>query len=202
MTHKCYALLLAKTDSKRLPGKNEKIFYGEPMWKVNTRKCLELFDKVFVSSNGIELLHEAWEMGAIPIEREKELCGDTPNIPVYQHALEKMGDADSIVAVQVNSPTIASQLIEVAKVMMESGVPELMTCHKDYSIYGSVWGIQVNKLKNYGDPYKPTPWALLVDNSVDIHTQEDYEKALRQAAFSYPHISVEKYVDKLGTTHP
>lgn len=152
------------------------------MWKVNTRKCLALFDKVFVSSDGIELLHEAWEMGAVPIERGPELCGEVPNIPVYQHALERMGNADSIVAVQANSPNVAAQLIEVAKIMMESGVPELMTCHKDYSIYGSIWGIGASKLRNYGDPYKPKPWALLVDNSIDIHTEEDYLEALRQAA--------------------
>lgn len=180
MTNKCYALLLVKSKSNRLPGKNTKLFYGEPLWKINTRKCLALFEKVFVSSDDIELLHEAWEMGAVPIERGEELCGDTPNIPVYQHALERMGHADSIVAVQVNSPTVATQLIEISKIMMESGVPELMTCHKDHSIYGSIWGIRADKLRNYGDPYDPKPWALLIDNSVDIHTEEDFQEALKQ----------------------
>jgi CMP-N-acetylneuraminic acid synthetase len=182
MTNKCFALILAKKDSGRLPEKNTKLFYGEPMWKVNTRKCLALFEKVFVTSDDIELLHEAWEMGAVPIERGPELCGNCPNIPVYQHALERMGAVDSIVAVQANSPTIAPQLIEVAKIMMESGVPELMTCHKDYSIYGSIWGVSAKQLRVYGDPYKPKPWALLLDLSVDIHTEEDYLEALRQAA--------------------
>jgi CMP-2-keto-3-deoxyoctulosonic acid synthetase len=180
MIHKSVALILAKTKSKRLPGKNLVPFYGRPMWQINVAKCLKLFDRVYVSSDGIELLHEAWEMGAIPIERGEELCGDTPNIPVYQHALGRMGDVDSIVAVQANSPTVAPQLIEVVKGMMEMGVPEVMTVQPDMKLYGSVWAIATDRLKNYGDPYKPEPWGFLVDNSVDIHTEEDYQNALRQ----------------------
>lgn len=176
------ALLLAKAGSKRLPGKNKLPFYGRPLWQINTEKCLKIFDRVYVSSDDIELLHEAWSMGAIPIERGEELCGDTPNIPVYQHALEKMGDVDAIVAVQVNSPTVHPNLIEVVKGLAEMGVHEIMTVHKDYSIYGSVWALSVPKLLNYGDPYKPEPWVLLVDNSIDIHTQEDFDAALRQYA--------------------
>jgi hypothetical protein len=150
------------------------------MWKINTAKCLKLFPRVYVSSDDIELLHEAWEMGAIPIERGPELCGDTPNIPVYQHALERMGDVDSIVAVQANSPTVAPQLIEIVKGMMGLGVPEVITLHPDMSIYGSVWAMKASRLRNYEDPYKPSAWGYLVDNSIDIHTQKDYEEALRQ----------------------
>lgn len=152
------------------------------MWQVNTEKCLNLFDKVYVTSDDIELLHEAWAMGAIPIERGEELCGDTPNIPVYQHALERMGDVDAIVAVQANSPTIHPNVIEVTKHLMSMGVHEVMTCHPDRSIYGSVWAISAEKLKNYGDPYDPRPWVYLVDNSVDIHTEEDFQEAVRQAS--------------------
>jgi CMP-2-keto-3-deoxyoctulosonic acid synthetase len=179
---KCYALLLVKSDSKRLPNKNQLTFYGEPMWKINTAKCLKIFDKVFVSSDDIELLHEAWKMGAIPIERGEELCGDTPNIPVYQHALERMGDADAIVAVQVNSPTVHPNLIAVVKMLAEMGVHETMTVHKDYSIYGSIWALSAAKLRSYKDPYNPKPWVTLVDNSIDIHTEEDFNEAIRQYA--------------------
>lgn len=152
------------------------------MWEVNAEKCLKLFERTYISSDDIELLHRAWELGAIPIERGEELCGDCPNIPVYQHALERMGDADSVVAVQANSPTVAPQLIEIVKGMMEMGVPEVMTLHPDMSIYGSVWAIGADRLRKYGDLYKPLPWGFLIDNSIDIHTQEDYEAAIRQAS--------------------
>ncbi len=150
------------------------------MWQVNVEKCLKIFEKVYVSSDDIEILHQAWTLGAIPIERGEELCGDTPNIPVYQHALERMGDVDAIVAVQANSPTVHPRLIDLIKGIAEMGVHEIMTMHPDHSIYGSVWALSAIKLRTYGDPYKPEPWVLLVDNSVDIHTEEDYQEALRQ----------------------
>ena len=58
------------------------------MFLVNTEKCLDIFDSVYVSSDSKEILKQAQEIGAIPILRSEDLCGDTPNIPVYQHALQ------------------------------------------------------------------------------------------------------------------
>ena len=168
------------------------MFLGKPLWQINTEKCLKIFDRVYVSSDDIELLHAAWSLGAIPLERGPELCGDTPNIPVYQHALEKMGDTEALVAVQVCSPNVPERLIRIAKMLMESGIHEVMTCHpiehkdeyhdQSFKIYGSVWGISAELLRKYPDPYKPNPWTLLVDKSIDIHTEEDFEAAIRQAS--------------------
>jgi len=171
------ALLLAKKDSHRLPNKNTEDFKGLPMFVVNLRKCRKIFSKVYVSSNCDEILERAEAEGAIPIKRGDELCGDTPNIPVYQHALKHI--KDDIVAVQVNSPTINPLLIKTIKVLIEF-FDEVMTCHSDYSIYGSVWAIKKNKLKEYKDFYNPSPKILLVDESVDIHTPGDLLLAKKQ----------------------
>lgn len=147
------------------------------MW--NLEKCLKLFPKVFVSSDDPEILEAAWHAGAVVISRPEDLCGDTPNIPVYQHALQYMGDVAGIVAVQANSPTIDLNLIAIAQHMMELGTDELMTCHKNRKIYGSIWAIKRDKLLKYGNPYRPKPNVLLVDTSIDIHTQADFDKALK-----------------------
>jgi len=173
-------LILAKSDSERLANKNRLDFNGQPMFLINTRKCLNIFSRVYVSSDDPWILGEAEEIGAIPIKRPKELCGDTPNIPVYQHALQFMNGLNGIVAVQANSPTINSKLIVITKYLMEHGFKEIMTCHKDYSIYGSIWALSYWRLKNYDDPYKPKPEVLIYDPSIDIHTNEDYKKALCQ----------------------
>lgn len=150
------------------------------MFLVNLEKCLKIFDQVYVSSDSQYILDRAEAAGAIPILRGEELCGDTPNIPVYQHALKHMRDVDSIVAVQVNSPTIDINTIALAKHMVHVlAIDEVMTCHPDYSIYGSVWALRTSKLKRYGDPYKPKPEILIVDRSVDIHTLEDLNLAKR-----------------------
>lgn len=149
------------------------------MFLVNVEKCVKIFDKVYVSSDSDWILDLATQAGAIGIKRGEELCGDTPNIPVYQHALQFMGDVKGIVAVQANSPTIEPNIIALAKDLIEKGVPEVMTCHLDYRIYGSVWALSAEKLKHYGNPFKPFPQVLIVDKSVDIHTEEDYKLAQR-----------------------
>lgn len=174
------ALILAKKNSRRLPEKNRLDFNGVPMFLVNTKKCLKIFSRVYVSSDDDWILSEAEDAGAIPIKRPEELCGDTPNIPVYQHALQFMNGVDGIVAVQANSPTINSKIIENVKSLILMGAREVMTKHQDGTIYGSVWGLSRKRLENYGDPYKPNPDLLLVDCSIDIHTIEDFKKATCQ----------------------
>ncbi len=83
-------------------------------------------------------------------------------------------------AVQANSPLVDSQLILWAKALIEMGVEEVMTCHSNRSIYGSIWGLSYKRLMEYTDFYHPAPEALLVDNSIDIHTYNDYAMALQE----------------------
>ena len=148
------------------------------MWQVNLKKCLKIFDKVYVSSDSQFILDQAEELGAIGILRSERLCGDTPNITVYQSMYE-LERVDAFVAVQANSPNIDCNTIAFVKKLLKLGVDEVMTCHEDYSIYGSVWAMTSEKLKYYADPYKPTPSILVKDLSEDIHTQEDYQQALQ-----------------------
>ena len=153
------------------------------MFLENTIKCKKVFgDSVYVSSDSKKILDQAIKVGAIPILRGENLCGDTPNIPVYQHALKVMpDDVQGIVAVQANSPTIDIEIIKEIKKLMEEGKKEVMTMHEDGTIYGSVWAISKNKLLNYGDPYKPQPEIKILDTSVDIHNQEDYNMVIKQS---------------------
>jgi CMP-N-acetylneuraminic acid synthetase len=175
-------LILAKGSSKRLPGKNMRDFHGEPMFMVNVKKCLKVFNRTYVSSDDNWILDRAEAAGAIPIKRDTLLCGETPNILVYKHALPFMNGCNIIVAVQANSPTIDLKLIQLTKTMMEYyKLQELMTCHKDYRIYGSIWALTRQQLEKYGDPYKPKPEILLLDPSTDIHTEEDLNEALKYA---------------------
>jgi len=174
---KIAGLMLIKRHSSRLHNKNSKIMKGKPMFVWNLEKALNIFDKVYVSSDDDRILKIAKEKGGIPIKRTADLCGDTPNIPVYQHAIQFMDNPDIMIAIQGNSPNIDEQLIEDAKYLMEYGYRELITCHEDNSIYGSIWALRVSYLKHYGNPYEPKPQVLLFDPSIDIHTEEDFKKA-------------------------
>lgn len=184
-------MILAKGKSNRLPGKNLKDFHGTPMFLVNVKKCLRIFEEVYVSSDDDHILDLAYQAGAKIIKRGERLGGETPNITVYKHALGYMPQVDGIVAVQANSPQLEANLIVIAKRLMEMGVQELMTCHPieamdnyhdQYStIYGSIWGLSRERLENYLDPYKPNPEVWLVDSSVDIENLADYNLSLKQS---------------------
>src|SRR3990167_10339966 len=138
---KSVALILAKSQSNRLPNKNTLMFHGKPMFLVNVEKCLGIFEKVYVSSDSDEILKQAEDIGAIGIKRGEELCGEVPNIPVYQHAFTFMDNPDFIVAVQANSPTVKEEVICRVKDFMDSGSSEVITVHGGGKLYGSVWAL-------------------------------------------------------------
>lgn len=177
------ALMLVKRHSSRLKDKNWRDFKGKPMFQWNLEKCLKIFKKVYVSSEWDYILNLANNLGAIPIKRPLELC-NTSNISVYQHVLkEMMVKPDIIVAVQANSPTIKWHLIQLTKDIMERhNVVELMTCHPDGRIYGSIWALQTWTLEHWED-YKSFrdnhTDIYITDPSVDIHTYYDFKKALQ-----------------------
>ena len=54
---------------------------------------------------------------------------------------------------------------------------ELLTIYPSLKINGSLWGFSKNKLLNYGDPYVHEPDVLLTDESIDVHTIEEYNIA-------------------------
>jgi CMP-N-acetylneuraminic acid synthetase len=171
--------MLVKSGSTRLPSKNTLDFKGKPMFQWNLEKCLRVFGEVYVSSDSNSILSISEEMGAVPIKRPIELCGDTPNIPVYKHAFDYMKNPTGFIAVQANSPTIKTSIISMAKSIMDKwGVQEIMTCDENFKIYGSLWGLSKSKLMDYKDFYHPHPEVLIVDNSIDVHTIEDFNKAL------------------------
>lgn len=165
------------------------------MFLTNLTKLLEVFDRVYVSSDSVQILEIAERAGGTAILRPTNLCGDTPDIPVYQHALEYMDrnngfpKVDGIVAVHVDTPTIEKSLIVIAKKLLEMGVQEVMTSHKmspakmykDQAnrVFGSIRAMSRNRLLNYPDAYLPDPDVLLVDTSREIETPTDYEDLLK-----------------------
>lgn len=169
--------MLVKKHSNRLYNKNSKRLCGQPMFTWNLKKMVDIFEETYVSSDDDGILNIAEKIGAKAVKRPAYLCGDTPNIPVYLHALQFMGDLDHIIAVQANSPTLEKHLIEEAKDLVEYGYQEIMTCHRDGSTYGSIWGLNVKRLKNYGSPYDHYPEILIIDPSIDVHNEKDFKKA-------------------------
>lgn len=176
------ALIIARAGSKRLPGKNNLDFEGQPVFVWNLRKAKKFFPAVYFSSDSPEMLRRAREEGAHAIERPLELAADDmPNIPVFLHAFAHMNDPDLLVSLQANSPTLPEALIAQALAIMAlPGILELTTVDKNMKIHGSIWAIRRERLLNYGDPFAYKAEVFLLDDSVDIHTAPDLEAARRQ----------------------
>jgi CMP-N-acetylneuraminic acid synthetase len=166
-------------------------FKGKPMLQHNLEKCLRLFDEVYVSSDSDEILKFAESFyGTIGIKRGEVYCGETPDITVYQHAVATVEATGKkvwgVLAVHVDTPEIDEQVIIDVAELLNYGFEEVMTCHpmtqepnyhaQNNRVYGSVRAMTRERLFNYGSPYHPKPDVLVVDDSFEIETPEDYTK--------------------------
>jgi pseudaminic acid cytidylyltransferase len=86
------AIIPARGGSKRIPGKNSKMFCGKPMiaWAIGHALRSKMFDKVIVSTDDEYTAKVARASGAeVPFTRPAELSDDlTPTVPVIAHAVE------------------------------------------------------------------------------------------------------------------
>lgn len=86
------AIIPARGGSKRIPNKNIKLFAGQPIisYSIRVAQETELFDKVIVSTDSLEIANIAREYGAeVPFIRPAELASDfAGTVEVICHAIE------------------------------------------------------------------------------------------------------------------
>jgi len=101
------AIIPARGNSKRLPGKNIKLLCGKPMiaYAIEEAKKSKYIDDVFVTSDDVEILSISERCGANTIKRPCELAYDhTPTIEVVRHAVNHLGFEMAVVLLQPTSP--------------------------------------------------------------------------------------------------
>lgn len=85
------AIITARGGSKRIPGKNTKLFLGKPIIAYSIRAAIDsgLFDRVIVSTDSDVIAKTAEEYDAeAPFRRPADLSDDiTPTAPVLEHTL-------------------------------------------------------------------------------------------------------------------
>lgn len=93
------AIIPARGGSKRIPGKNIKLFAGRPIisYSINAARESGLFDRIMVSTDSSEIAEVARSFGAeVPFVRPPELSDDfAGTVPVLVHALKWLGENDS-----------------------------------------------------------------------------------------------------------
>ena len=86
------AVIPARGGSKRIPGKNIKMFCGKPIiaWSIEAAAKTGCFDQVIVSTDDAEIAAVAKDCGAdVPFMRPAKLADDyTGTIPVIAHTIE------------------------------------------------------------------------------------------------------------------
>lgn len=124
------AVIPARGGSKRIPGKNIKLFAGKPVisYSIEAARQTGLFDRVIVSTDSDEIAAVASEFGAeIPFMRPTELADDfTPTADVLLHALSWFADQGALPAtlccIYATAPFVQPGFIRQGyELLMQSG---------------------------------------------------------------------------------
>ncbi|MDF3935453.1 pseudaminic acid cytidylyltransferase [Pseudomonas citronellolis] len=126
------AIIPARGGSKRIPGKNIRLFCGKPMivWSIEAARQSGCFDEVAVSTDDPRIAAIAREHGAhVPFLRPSELAGDhSGTLPVIQHAIdwyERNGTAPELVCcIYATAPFLRPADLQKGREVLEVGGAE------------------------------------------------------------------------------
>lgn len=106
----------ARGGSKRIPGKNVKVFHGKPMitWSIAAAQASGAFDHIIVTTDDPQIAQVAQDAGAeVPFMRPPELSDDhMSTVPVIAHALRAAemlwGQQDILCCLYATAPFVQS----------------------------------------------------------------------------------------------
>lgn len=171
------AIIPAKSDSKRLPNKNMQLLDGKPLlwYSIEYAKRSKLVDEIYVSTDSKTIADYAIENGVKVIMRDESLCGEASLTQVYAHAVAIIGqeNVNYIVGIQPDHPGRNLDVDNALRYIMDKGYDALLTVGKDGAMNGALRIMKGNVLitsraENIG---------TLMDDCVNIHTEEDLKKA-------------------------
>lgn len=104
------AIIPARGGSKRIPGKNLRLFNGVPMiaWSIRAARRAECFEHIVVSTDDPAIAELALAEGAeVPFMRPAALADDhTGTLPVIAHALEQLPHASLACCLYATAPLV------------------------------------------------------------------------------------------------
>ena len=182
-----FALIPAKGQSSRIPGKNTREFHGKPIiaYSIETAKASGLFDRVYVSTDDAGTAAIARQYGAAVLKRPEALTLDSVGTQdvVRFHAQDgdTVGRAAYICCIYATAPLLEPLDLKEGLMLLERygadyafsvGTEPL----RDAGAY--YWGTKIAFVQS-----KPLfgPDSLMVplpeDRCVDINTMEDWQRA-------------------------
>jgi len=201
MNSKVVAVIPARKCSKRLPGKNKRLFCGKPLvcWTVDEALKCDFIDEIIVSTDDEDIMglfitgfeidgkgyrynNKAYKRLSI-IKRPEELAqDDTPMWKVITHALKGYDRLTIIFLLQPTSPLRTAKDIEkgfACFLLYKSCLSGYWLDAKTVRLNGAVYinylvEIDMNH-RLYG--HNPTFYMMGYEESIDIDTLEDFKLA-------------------------
>lgn len=131
------ALIPARGGSKGLPGKNIKMFNGQPLisYTIQAAREAEIIDRIIVSTDDPDIASIAREYGAeIPFMRPSELAADdSPALDAYLYTLDRLSKEegkkyDDVVILLPTAPLRTSHDIDQAsKIFFEKNADSVIS---------------------------------------------------------------------------
>lgn len=174
---KVLAIIPAKMDSKRLPGKNMKQINGLSLVEhsIVYAKNSSYGVDVIVSSESTEIKKITDKYDIIFHNRSKNMCGDTEVVDVYIEILKNQEKTyDYIVGLQPDHPDREHSLDDCLEYMISNNYDDLITIEENYKRSGSVRIFKFDHLINSNVSKRI---GCLKDTATDIHYIEDLNNA-------------------------
>ena len=195
------ALITAKGDSKRLPGKNLLEIGGKPLLvhSILYAKCAAKVDRVYVTTDSDEIASVAAEYGAEVIRRGADLAGDASTDAVIDHAVENIGrsEIDYLVCLQPDHPGRGKVLGAILGYATENGLDSVFSVDRNGIRNGSV---RVLSARALGKDHSILSYSVM-DDCVNIHTVSDMAMAAHEMSPFSSEIEVAERM-KIGKGHP
>ena len=193
MSSKVVAIIPARTGSKRLPGKNKKLFYGKPLiaWTIEQAIDCKFIDEIVITSNDNDILRFGYGTyidKRCKVKRRPEfLCEDDSSInDTILYELREYSDYTTVILLQPTSPLrkvydiqLCYELYKDSKIKMTI-VPVFKEDEYHYKLNGSVFVFNLGLLrirKTFLHDQFLTMYIMPKIRSIDIDTLEDFEEA-------------------------
>lgn len=189
-----YCVIPARGGSKRLKNKNKLTLCGKPLvqWTIEAALDSGLFDTIIVSSDDMDILEIAFEFfdtGKVqPHKRPSGLCGD--DVPLKNVARFALGvyrapvKQDFCILQPTNPLRMGRDIVKAYKQFKKENANFLVSVSKlsnnpaDFDD-GAITFAKTQAFIDYwhNNFYSPNCAQYLIENSLEIHTKKDFEKA-------------------------
>lgn len=171
----------AKSDARRLPGKNMVRIAGKPLiyYTIKAAQQSKKINKIYVSTDSDEIAGYAQKMGVQAIRRGPELGGEIPLLEVFSHAYKNIPDSNvtHIVGLQPDHPDRSINIDDAIQYGLDSDYSFLKSVDGKGRINGSFWMIKASFLKENHPGFKI---GTIMDACTNIHTEPDLLTAQRR----------------------